>query len=72
MKTIDRIKDDIEGAKDHDGTLWRYLSIELKDLKALVEYHRAAEMEFKYVGISGDTPMNRRLKQARARLEEEE
>ena len=72
MKIIDRIKEDLEGAKDGDGTPWNYLSTATKDLRALVEYFEAAEGEFKYSASSGDTPMYRRLKSARAKLEAED
>ncbi|MDZ4344782.1 MAG: hypothetical protein U1E51_20355 [Candidatus Binatia bacterium] len=43
MKTIDKIKDNLESAKDFDGTRWRYLSVAVEDLKALVEYFEVAE-----------------------------
>ena len=63
MKTIDRIRDEINIIVPPP---WD------RRIALLVEYYEAAEGEFKYVGISGDTPMNRRLKQARARLEKED
>ena len=65
MRLIDRIKRDANHAN-----VW--VSMRVSEVNALVEYFEAAEGEFRYLGTSGDTPMYRRLKKARAELEKEE
>ena len=66
MKVIEHIKKDVElGTKNY----WLYTRVERERFKALIEYYEAAEGEFHYLGTSGDTPMYRRLKAARTKLE---
>jgi len=65
LKTIDRIKVDLKSP-------WKWQTIGRDHIALLVEYYEAAEGELKYLGTSGDTLMYRRLKEARARLEEKD
>ena len=70
LKLIDRIKGQIEYAGQVDMDYCP--EVTHKDVAALIEYYEAAEGEFRYSAGSGDTPMYRRLKKARAALEKEE
>ena len=49
-----------------------FIALSPSCIALLVEYFEAAEGELKYLGTSGDTLMYRRLKEARARLEEKD